>query len=94
MIGGFIAYGIAVGVRKSGAVIAGWRIVFLWTGLFTAAIGVIFWFFVPDNQLNARWLSKGDRILAVERIRQNQQGVGNKHFKLYQLKEALTDPLV
>lgn len=44
-------------------------------------------------RLNARWLSKEDRILAIERIRVNQQGVGNKHFKMYQLREALVDPL-
>lgn len=54
---------------------------------------MIFLFVMPDNQLNARWLKKEDRILAVERVRINQQGIGNKHFKMYQLKEALTDPL-
>lgn len=43
--------------------------------------------------MNCRWLSKEDRILAIERIRVNGQGVGNKHFKWYQLKEALLDPL-
>jgi ACS family allantoate permease-like MFS transporter len=48
---------------------------------------------VPDNQLNARFLSKPDQILAIERIRKNQQGVGNKHYKMYQLREALADPL-
>ena len=48
---------------------------------------------MPDNQLNARWLSKGDRRLAIERVRVNQQGIGNKHFKMYQFKEALLDPL-
>lgn len=32
--------------------------------------------------------------MAVERIRVNQQGVGNKHFKFYQFKEALTDPMI
>jgi len=31
-------------------------------------------------------------MLALERIRVNQQGVGNKHFKWYQVREALTDP--
>ena len=56
-------------------------------------IGTIFLFIMPDNQLNARWLSKDDRRLAIERVRINQQGIGNKHFKAYQLKEALTDPL-
>lgn len=88
-----MAYGIAKGTKEHGTAIAGWRIVFLFAGLLTAVLGVIFWFVVPDNQLNARWLDKEDRILAVERVRVNQQGIGNKHFKLYQLKEALLDPL-
>jgi ACS family allantoate permease-like MFS transporter len=67
--------------------------VFLATGLLTTLIGICFLFIVPDNQMNCRWLSPEDRILAVERIRVNNQGVGNKHFKMYQLKEALLDPL-
>lgn len=48
---------------------------------------------MPDNQLNCRWLTKEEQILAIERIRVNGQGVGNIHFKRYQLKEALLDPL-
>ena len=93
IFGGLVAYGIAIGAARHGSAIAPWRIVFLVTGLLTSAIGCIFLFFVPDNQLNARWLSKSDRRLAVERVRVNQQGIGNKHFKSYQLVEALTDPL-
>lgn len=47
---------------------------------------------MPDNQLSAWWLSPDDRILAVQRVRVNQQGIGNRHFKLRQFKEALLDP--
>ncbi|EXJ56793.1 hypothetical protein A1O7_07137 [Cladophialophora yegresii CBS 114405] len=93
IFGGLVAYGIAVGSRKTGSAIAPWKIVFLVNGLLTAALGVVFLFVIPDNQLNARWLKPRDRILAVERVRVNQQGIGNKHFKSYQLKEALLDPL-
>ncbi|KZF21427.1 MFS transporter [Xylona heveae TC161] len=93
IVGGLIAYGIAKGTQLHGSSIAPWKIIFLVTGLLTVAVGVIFFFIIPDNQLNARWLSESDRRLAVERIRVNQQGVGNKHFKLYQLKEAFLDPL-
>lgn len=56
-------------------------------------MGIIFLFVIPDNQMNAWWLTKEERLLCIERIRVNTQGVGNKHFKLYQLKEALLDPL-
>jgi ACS family allantoate permease-like MFS transporter len=56
-------------------------------------MGFLFLWVVPDNQLNCRWLTKEEQILAIERIRVNGQGVGNKHFKMYQFKEALLDPL-
>ena len=48
---------------------------------------------IPDSQLNARWLSPNDRVLALERVRINQQGIGNKKFKIYQYKEAMLDPI-
>jgi MFS family permease len=93
IFGGFVAYGISVGVKKHGAAIESWKIVFLTIGLITAAVGCIFLWLMPDNQLNAWFLTPQERIMAVERIRKNQQGVGNKHFKMYQLKEALLDPM-
>ena len=56
-------------------------------------MGLVFLWVVPDSQLNARWLKREDRILAIARVRVNQQGIGNKHFKWYQAKEALLDPM-
>ncbi|KAG9235199.1 MFS allantoate transporter-like protein [Amylocarpus encephaloides] len=93
IFGGVVAYGISIGVKTHGAAIASWQIVFLSIGLLTTAVGCIFLYFMPDNQLNARFLTPKERLMAVERIRKNQQGVGNKHFKMYQLKEALVDPM-
>jgi len=93
IFGGLVAYGISIGVKKHGAAIDAWQIVFLTIGLITVAVGCIFLYFMPDNQLNARFLTPQERVMAVERIRKNQQGVGNKHFKMYQLKEALVDPM-
>ncbi|KOS20619.1 Allantoate permease [Escovopsis weberi] len=60
----------------------------------TITIGIIFLFLMPDNQLNARFLSQEERILAIHRIRINEQGIGSKHFKPYQVKEAIRDPAV
>ncbi|KAI4715698.1 putative MFS allantoate transporter [Aureobasidium sp. EXF-10727] len=93
IFGGLVAYGIAKGTRLHGSSIEPWKIIFLVTGCLTICIGFIFLWVVPDSQLNARFLSKEDRVLAIERVRCNQQGIGNKHFKMYQLKEALLDPL-
>jgi len=93
ILGGLLAYGISVGTKKHGSSIASWKIIFLTVGLLTVAVGSIFLYFMPDNQLNARFLTPKERLMAVERIRKNQQGVGNKHFKMYQFKEALLDPM-
>ena len=93
VLGGLVAYGISKRSEEYGTSIAPWKIVFLWAGLLTIVLGLIFFWIVPDNQLNARWLTKEDRILAVARVSRNQQGIGNKHFKLYQFKEALLDPM-
>ncbi|KAI8953462.1 major facilitator superfamily transporter allantoate [Xylaria longipes] len=94
ILGGVIAYGIAVGTEKNPLSIKGWQLIFLVFGLFTALLGAVFLYWMPDSQLNARFLTEHERLMAVERIRQNQQGVGNKHFKWYQCKEALTDPMI
>lgn len=93
ILGGLVAYGIARGSRLYGSKIAPWKALFIATGLLTSAMGILFLLFMPDNQLNAKWLSKRDRVLAIERVRANQQGIGNKKFKMRQLKEALTDPI-
>ncbi|KAI2473272.1 major facilitator superfamily transporter allantoate [Annulohypoxylon bovei var. microspora] len=94
IVGGCVAYGIAVGTEAHPIAIKSWQLVFLVTGLFTAFMGCLFLYLMPDSQLNARFLTQHERVMAVERIRINQQGVGNKHFKWYQCKEAFTDPMI
>lgn len=46
---------------------------------------------MPDSPVTAPLLSAKHRRMAVERLRDNQTGVENKHFKLYQAKEAFFD---
>ncbi|KAI1380887.1 MFS general substrate transporter [Hypoxylon crocopeplum] len=94
IVGGCVAYGIAVGTEAHPILIKSWQLVFLVTGFFTVFMGVLFLYLMPDSQMNARFLTQQERLMAVERIRINQQGVGNKHFKWYQCKEALTDPVI
>ncbi|KAG6866173.1 hypothetical protein C0991_007723 [Blastosporella zonata] len=49
-------------------------------------------FLFPDSPTNAWFLSKEERVIAVRRIKVNQTGVENKHFKKEQMVEALLDP--
>lgn len=88
ILGGLVAYGITKGSRLHGSKIAPWKPLFITTGLLTSAMGLLFLLFIPDNQLNANYLSKSDRVLAIESVRANQQGIGNKKFKMKQLNEA------
>ena len=94
IFGGVVAWGITKSSQHHNLSIEPWKILFIFTGCFTVALGVAFLVLVPDNQLKAHWLSENDRILAVARVRENQQGIGNKHFKRYQFLEAFKDPLV
>ncbi|RDW84617.1 putative MFS allantoate transporter protein [Coleophoma cylindrospora] len=84
-----IGYGLS-GV--TGAAIASWRILFLLLGPITAATGAFCMWFMPDNASSAKFLNERERLIAVERIRGNFQGVGNRTWKWYQFREAFRDP--
>lgn len=47
--------------------------------------------FLPDSPVTAPGLNKRERRIAVDRIRENQTGVENKHLKPYQILEAFMD---
>lgn len=47
--------------------------------------------FLPDNPMSSR-LTHDEKIWAIERLRENQTGIENKHFKPYQAVECLKDP--
>lgn len=60
--------------------------------LFSFACSAIIFVFLPDSPTDARWATKEEKVLFVERVRANNQGLKHKVFKKDQLKEALTDP--
>jgi hypothetical protein len=47
--------------------------------------------FLPDSPVSAPGLTPRERRVAVERLRENQTGVENKHLKPYQILEAFKD---
>ena len=48
-------------------------------------------FLFPDSPANAWFLTPEERIIAVERIKVNQAGVENKHFKMEQYVMSFSD---
>lgn len=90
-VGGLIAYGI---FQVKDAALKNWQILFLLLGALTFAWGLFVAWYLPDTPIRARCWSPEDRVLMLERVRENETGVQNKQFKWNQVVEALTDPTV
>ncbi|KAJ6114448.1 MFS general substrate transporter [Penicillium sp. IBT 16267x] len=90
MLGALISFGFQ---HYEGQIFKGWQIMFLIVGLFTMVIGGLVIWLLPDNPMSSR-LSHAEKIMAIERIRANNTGIENKHFKPDQVAECLRDPQI
>ncbi|KAK0190411.1 major facilitator superfamily domain-containing protein [Armillaria mellea] len=88
IISGFISFGTLHMKTNS---LQAWQWLMIILGVLTMVTGIIFWFLFPDSPTNAWFLTPEERSSAVQRIKENQTGVENKHFKKEQMIEALTD---
>ncbi|KIW18933.1 hypothetical protein PV08_03222 [Exophiala spinifera] len=68
-----------------------YQIIFLFFGLITIAYSAVVWFFLPDSPVSARFLHGEDRLVAIERLRANNQGVEGNEWKWSHVKEAAMD---
>ncbi|KAI0321964.1 major facilitator superfamily domain-containing protein [Amylostereum chailletii] len=89
IISGFISFG-TLHIKTSG--FEPWQWLMIITGIITLLTSLAFFFLFPDSPTNAWFLTMDERAKAVQRIKENQTGVENKHFKKEQMIEALTDP--
>ncbi|KAF3389439.1 hypothetical protein F1880_003412 [Penicillium rolfsii] len=64
---------------------------FIIFGALTVLIGVSLWWLLPDTPLTCRWLSDRERVIAVQRLKDNRTGVKNTHHKKDQVMETLSD---
>ncbi|SCU82130.1 LAMI_0B09054g1_1 [Lachancea mirantina] len=90
--GTILGAGIAYGLASHEYPISSWRLLYIITGVITIALGIISIVHIPDIPVKAWFLNETERKYCVERIRSNQQGFGNQHFKKVQLIEAFKDP--
>jgi MFS family permease len=90
-VGGLLAYAIG---HISGS-LPPWKYIFVILGAVTVVWGVVFLLFVPDGPATAKWLNDEDKVVAVQRVAQNQTGTGrSRKWDNEQLKEAFADPTV
>ncbi|KAF2705438.1 MFS general substrate transporter [Pleomassaria siparia CBS 279.74] len=90
MAGSLVSYGFQ---HYTGTKFNNWQIMFLVVGLVTVSMGIIVIILLPDNPMSSR-LTHAERVMAVERLRENNTGIENKHFKPYQFVETVKDPQV
>ncbi|ESK83753.1 membrane transporter [Moniliophthora roreri MCA 2997] len=89
IISGFISFG-TLHIETSG--FEPWQWLMIITGILTLFCALAFWFLFPDSPTNAWFLTLEEKAIAVQRIKENQTGIENKHFKKEQMIEALLDP--
>ncbi|KAI5922492.1 putative MFS allantoate transporter [Camillea tinctor] len=86
-LGGLLGY--AIGNIKGA--LPSWKYEFIIIGALCSAWGIVMFIFLPDSPVTAKGLSRAEKRLAVQRLRENQTGIENKHLKVYQVKEAFLD---
>ncbi|KAI3339238.1 major facilitator superfamily domain-containing protein [Ustulina deusta] len=69
-----------------------WQIIFLFVGLVTIATAPFIYWRLDNDIPSARFLSEEDKPKAVERLRANQTGMGNREFKWGQVLEVFLEP--
>ncbi|KIY63934.1 MFS general substrate transporter [Cylindrobasidium torrendii FP15055 ss-10] len=89
IISGFISFGV---LHIKNTPLEPWQWLMIITGLITFVCAVSFWFLFPDSPTTAWFLTPEERAIAIHRIKENQTGVENKHFKKEQMIEALLEP--
>ncbi|ORY69060.1 MFS transporter [Pseudomassariella vexata] len=86
-LGGLLGYGIG-NIR---GFLPSWKYEFLIIGALCCIWGIVIVLFLPDSPVSAKALTKAEKRMAVQRLRENQTGIENKHLKAYQVREAFLD---
>lgn len=68
-----------------------WRYMYLVAGSITIIWSFVILFFMPPDPIRAKGFSDREKYIAVARMRQNNSGVRNTHFKRAQVFELLLD---
>ncbi|KID64099.1 uncharacterized protein G6M90_00g066230 [Metarhizium brunneum] len=88
MLGSLLTYGLGH-IQSS---LRPYQIIFLFCGCITVTFSVVMFLFMPDSPMQAKFLSREDKFIAIERLRMNQMGIGSGVWKWDHVKECLLDP--
>lgn len=86
IISPLINYGLG---HITGGALHPWQYMYLIAGLATLMWSIALWFFFPGNPQMAKGFTEEEKMLILERVRQNNAGAENRTFKWYQVRESL-----
>lgn len=94
-VGSFVGTLLAYGIGHITGSLSPWKYIFLILGALTVVWGVVFTIFVPDGPAKVTWLTEREKVVAVQRVAENQTGTGrSRTFVKAQVIEAAKDPAV
>lgn len=68
-----------------------WVYMYYYAGAVTIVWGVLMLFFLPPDPIRAKGFDQREKYILIARLRSNNSGVRNTHFKMDQVKELLLD---
>lgn len=71
-----------------------WQYLMILISCASILMGAFIGWWMPDSPPRAKCFSEEDKLLMVERVRANDQGIKNPNWNMEQLKEAFMDPLI
>ncbi|KIX08511.1 uncharacterized protein Z518_03167 [Rhinocladiella mackenziei CBS 650.93] len=83
-----INYGLG---HITGGALHPWQYMYLFAGGITTLWAIVVLSFMPPDPIRAKNFTDRERYIAVARLRSNNSGVRNVHFKSSQVIDALTD---
>lgn len=88
IVGSLVSYGFAHVGSES---LAPYQIIFLFFGCITVVYSASVWVCLPDGPASARFLRAEDKMIALRRLKDNQQDVESQEWKWDQVRESLLD---
>lgn len=79
------------GFGRAKSSIANWKLMYLFAGAITIVWGIALWWVLPPDPVRAKGFNERQRYISVARLRSNNSGVRNTHFKGSQVLELLRD---
>ena len=92
IFGPLLSYAIGKATERSN-VLTPYQGIFLFMGSFSLALVPLVYWMLPNSPTTARFLKRGnDRLIAIDRLRENNTGTKASKFKRSQMWETFRDP--